>query len=279
MCTNYEHGYDAFEHLCSVMCISPETTVAVLTAFFDEGGTDSSKPAVAVGCYVSTKELWDEFIQSWAKLRDEQHVEYFRRTDQESFWLHPETADWNKERRTRVFQAQHLLIRKFTLKGFGCTVTKEDYDAEVRGEDRNALGTLYEFCLRHCLADITHWLETRPLSDEILYVIESGAEGEGHLKHAFKVFEHDAELKRLHRIKDANSFAFLPKSKAIPLQAADALAYEVAKEAENRFGVIRRPTRLSFLDLYRPDTDRIHWWPREVLARAVAEVHSDKFRA
>ena len=250
--------------------------MAVLTVYFDEGGTDSSKPAVGVGCYVSTKELWNQFDESWKWLRDTQRLQFFRRADQESFWLQADTADWCADRRINIFRAQHLFIRMFTLAGFGCVVIKDDYDAEIQGEDRDALGNSYEFCLRHCLADITHWLDARSGNDEILYVIESGAEGQGHLKHAFEVFANDAELRKSHRIKDIDSFAFLPKSKAIPLQAADVLAYEIAKQAENRFGSVKRPVRLSFLDLIRPEIDRLHWWPRVLLAKAVANVHADE---
>ncbi len=250
--------YDAFGHLCSALCLGENAVVAVLTAYFDEAGTDSLKPAVAVGCYVATKEQWDCFQHDWRWLREWSGVQgYFRRADQETYWLREDTEHWDRAKQITVFQAQHAFIHAHTLKGYAGTVIKDDYDAAIQGVDRRALGTPYEFCLRHCLAGIANFLVDRP-DDRITYIIESGAEGEGHLKRAFELFLNDAELKKMFRLENVRTWGFVSKDEAMPLQAADALAYEVAKEMENRFGRIKRikrKPRKSFVDLVRPQID------------------------
>jgi hypothetical protein len=81
--------YDAFEHLYDAPFLTRDTLVASLAAYFDEAGTDASKPAVAVACYVATAVQWKCFNVDWHWLRDWSGVKkYFHRTDQESFWLH-----------------------------------------------------------------------------------------------------------------------------------------------------------------------------------------------
>jgi hypothetical protein len=268
--------YDAFEHLCDAMCISPDTVVAVLTAYFDEAGTDASKPAVAVGCYIATSEQWKCFNYDWRWLRDWSGVgKYFRRTNQESFWLHPETKHWDKAKRASIFQAQHAFIQAHTMAGWAGAVIKTDYDEAIQGVDRTALGTPYEFCLRHCMAGVTRFLAQRPAEDEVLYVIESGAEGEKHLNRAFDLFLADPEIKTSHRLKSSDSWAFLSKEKAMPLQAADALAYETAKEMENRFGSVTRNTRKSLVDLVRLGVDTLGWYPKDKLIEMTKLVHED----
>ena len=251
--------------------------MATLTAYFDEAGTDSSKPAVAVGCYVATTEQWKRFKLDWIWLKEWQGIKtHFHRTDQESFWLHEDTKGWDRERQKTVYQAQHALIHAHTLRGFAATVIKADYDTVIKGADRRALGNAYEFCLRFCLAAIAGFLDHHP-HDTIKYIIESGADGQTHLRHAFQLFLADSKVKEAHRLTDENTWAFWGKEKALPLQAADALAYEVAKEMENQFGPVKRPTRKSFLDLFRGENlDDITWWPREGLIRASRLVHSDR---
>ncbi|MGD0117698.1 MAG: hypothetical protein ABSD30_06515 [Candidatus Binatus sp.] len=152
---------------------------------------------------------------------------------------------------------------------------KTDYDEVIQGEDRKALGTPYEFCLRHCMTAVTLFLQERATEDEILYVIESGAEGEGHLKHAFEIFLDDPEIKASHRFKSKDSWAFVSKEKAMPLQAADALAYESAKEMENRFGVKKRKVRKSITDLVRLEIDKLGWYPKKQLLEMTERVHAD----
>jgi hypothetical protein len=270
--------YDAIEHVFAALCVRESDPVAVLTAYFDEAGTDVKKPAVAVGCYIATCDQWKRFNQDWQWLKDRSGVKtYFRRTDQESFWLHDETKHWDREMQIAVYQAQHAFIHAYTLAGWSGSVIKSDYDDAIQGRDRTALGTPYEFCLRHCMAGVVRFLKERPIEDEILYVIESGAEGEGHLKEAFNKFLANPELKESHRLKSADSWAFVSKKKGMPLQAADALAYEASKEMENRFGETKRWTRKSFLDLVRreDDTDQIAWYPKEKLVEMTELVHAD----
>jgi hypothetical protein len=269
--------YDAFDHLCDGLSLEATDAVATLSAYFDESGTDASKPAVAVGCYVATVAQWKCFKADWLRLRRRSGVKgYFRRSDQESFWLHNDTKHWDKDQRTTLYQAQHAFIHAYTLKGFAGVVIKDDYDTVVTGAIRQAIGSVYEFCLRHCLAAIAKWLDEERPDDDIAYFIESGADGEGHLRHAFNEFLDNPELKKAHRLENIHSWSFIGKNNAMPLQAADALAFEAAKAMENIYGSTKRNPRLSFLDLYRPGIDDVRWVPKQLLIDYCNAVWADK---
>jgi hypothetical protein len=269
--------YDAFDHLCDGLCLEAADVVATLSAYFDESGTDVSKPAVAVACYVATVAQWKCFKADWRRLRRRSGVTgYFHRSEQESFWLHDDTKHWDRERQITVYQAQHAFIHAYTLKGFAGVVIKDEYDAAVTGAIRQALGSAYEFCLRHCLAAIANWLDAERPNDNISYFIESGGDGEGHLRRAFNLFLDNPELKKAHRLENIYSWAFIGKRNAMPLQAADALAFESAKEMENIYGTVKRQPRLSFLDLFRPEIDDIRWVPKQLLVEYCDAVWADR---
>jgi len=244
--------------------------MAMITTYFDEAGTDNKKPAVAVGCYLASQEDWYRFNPSWAKLKKDDGIEYFHRTDQES--CRDQFEGWTIDRKIISYQEQHKIIHAHTQHGIGAAVIKADYDEVIVGKDRELLGDAYEFCLRHCLSAITNFANRIGYSDDIAYVFEAGAEGEKHFN-AFMKSAYDAPvLRRQYRI---GSWTFADKKKLLPLQAADALAYELAKEMENAIDQYstglstverERAVRKSALDLLR-SSDEIQYWNRARLEK------------
>jgi hypothetical protein len=253
--------------------------MAMITAYLDEAGTDNKKPAVAVGCYLASQEGWYRFNPLWAKLKEQEHIGYFHRTDQES--CKAQFEGWTIDRKIRVYQEQHKIIHTHAQHGLGCAVIKTDYEEVIVGKDRELLGNAYEFCLRHCLSAITNFANRIGYNDDIAYVFEAGAEGENHFN-AFMKSAYDAPVLRgQHRI---GSWTFADKRKLLPLQAADALAYELAKEMENAIDKYSsglatagrgRDVRKSALDLLR-STDEIQYWNRVRLERLRSEVEQER---
>jgi hypothetical protein len=241
--------------------------MATLKAYFDEAGTDKKKPAVTVGCYIATTEQWDLFSYYWGKLRDEEQAEYFHRVDLES--LQGQFRGWTKDRKERVYRAQHRLIKAYTIRGIAGAVMKADYDEIIVGHERQVLGNAYEFGLRHCLAGVANLANELGYAHDIEYIFEAGAEGQGHFDAIImKWFRDDPELQALYRV---GSWTFADKKQLLPLQAADALAYEVAKDVENSVGTPFRPVRKSGRDLVR-STDSLQSWNTQRLVLALEEV-------
>jgi len=165
----------------------------MFTAYLDEAGTDNSKPAVAVGCYISPQEQWDRFVAEWERLRFREKVEFYHRTDQES--LKGQFKDWTAEQKVRSYQDQHRIIKTRAQKGFAGAVIKADYNRAITGADLALLGNAYEFCLRHCLSGIAVWFDQWKCDQNVLYVFESGAAGQGHFHQVMELFDRDPELK------------------------------------------------------------------------------------
>ena len=55
--------------------------MVLLTVYADESGADGSSPKVAVGGYVPTVELWDDFQVEWDRFVDQDVKAEFHRTD------------------------------------------------------------------------------------------------------------------------------------------------------------------------------------------------------
>ncbi|MGD0117697.1 MAG: hypothetical protein ABSD30_06510 [Candidatus Binatus sp.] len=70
-------AYDATEHVFAALSIDADSPMALLTAYFDEAGTDPAKPAVAVGCYIATCDQWKRFNQDWQWLKEWSGVKDF----------------------------------------------------------------------------------------------------------------------------------------------------------------------------------------------------------
>ncbi|HVN89174.1 MAG TPA: DUF3800 domain-containing protein [Candidatus Binataceae bacterium] len=248
-----------------VLQISEANEMAMLTVYCDEAGTDEKKPAVAVGCYLSTQERWHLFNPAWARLGTEEGVAYYHRTDQESFF--GPFVGWTKARKISSYRSQHEIIKHYTQHGIGAAVIKADYDETIVGKQREILGNYYEWCLRHCLAAINSWADKIGYNEDITYLFESGADGQGHFDSVMKMFYDVPTWRSIYRI---GRWAFADKKKTLPLQAADAFAYELAKEMENaleRYSKAlpieprRRSVRKSAEDLIR-ETDDIQYWNR-----------------
>jgi hypothetical protein len=173
----------------------------MLTAYFDESGTlGSDKRAtlvtegfvpnhgpiktkrinpkdsrsIVVACYVADVTDWDAFEIEWKALGKREGVQYYHRTDQETF--HKQFENWNRERQVASYKAQHAIIRRRTLAGFGCSVVKADYDDVFQGAARLTMGDAYCFCIRHLLNLLFIWRYHIGRSSEPIYcVFESGA--------------------------------------------------------------------------------------------------------
>ena len=109
--------YNAFEHLWrSVFPIDAnEKLMTILTAYFDESGTDGRSPIVAVGGYISTVELWEDFQREWKRLMGDT---VFHATDMLS--LRKDFAKengWDTERVINTFRRADEIIHNYTLFG------------------------------------------------------------------------------------------------------------------------------------------------------------------
>jgi hypothetical protein len=104
------------------------------------------------------------------------------------------------------------------------------YEALMTGWHRERRGTPYHFCIQSCLSQTVIWAEHFHRQEPIAHVIEHGAGHNHEIEKGFRETFNNDGARMLFRL---GSLSFETKERAIQLQAADMLAYEVWKDECN----------------------------------------------
>lgn len=234
--------------------------VLIVSAYGDESGTNAGDEVYVVAIYASTIEKWQAFSRCWGQMLYEFRIPYYHAAELEAFWKSPTYKRIIRDRDTLV-KLQSLafpLIKAHAEKGVGVAVIKKDFlDVlhPAHGEDE-----LYSFCAQECMRGMMFWLtRERHSSGVINYVFECGARGWG-------IFESHTESPIGRAKFKVGTITRAGKQTMFPLQAADALAFEVYKEMVNgvlyrrrKVPRVRQP-RKSALVLLRPRKDTFTYY-------------------
>ncbi len=158
----------------------------MLTAYFDESGTDGRSPIVAVGGYVSTQPRWDDFQRDWKRLLDEEQIRVFHTTDLLSLRGEFTSANgWNRARAMDVLNRADDIIEKHVM--FGIVAYTHIADCETVYPLKDASGTRKKYSYEYVLAGtqaiigVGSWALENGYTEPIQYVFEDGASGRGSL--------------------------------------------------------------------------------------------------
>jgi hypothetical protein len=235
-------GYDAFEHLCrSIFPIdAKEKVLAMLTAYFDESGTDGRSPIVAVGGYVSTQQLWGQFQREWKQFLTDEGIGVFHTTDLLSMrGEFTAKAGWSTEWVTRVMEKADSIIARHTLFGIVSYTHIEECEKAFPLKDEN--GTRKKYSAEYLFSGvqmvwgISQWARENGFTKPIKYVFEDGATGKGYLADAMSAARRDLNNQDRSLI---GGISFEDKNAVPQLQAADKLIQQ-ARKAIVRFNCYR----------------------------------------
>src|SRR5437868_5022689 len=97
--------------------------MVMLTAYFDESGTDGRSPIVAVGGHLSTVERWEAFQLEWKGFLQNNGVQTFHATDLiHGYGEFTKDRGWNKKRAESALRIADKIVSKHILYGVvGCT--------------------------------------------------------------------------------------------------------------------------------------------------------------
>jgi hypothetical protein len=202
--------------------------IAMFEVYFDDSGTHPQSEIAIAACYISTKRLWDEYVNEWNYvLAEEQCGEAFHMTE---FVAKPEHGhkpycDWDNTKKDRVYARLAKIINDNKRVGIASAVPKKAYDA-VPERIRNYHGhEHYTFAVRMCLMRIAEWREKCGITLPMQYVFswEMGRKR----KEIESIWEnmHESWQKRFGIEPDGISFQHHEHFK--PLQAADILAWQM----------------------------------------------------
>jgi hypothetical protein len=197
----------------------------MLVFAFDASGDDST-PYLTVAGFVSSAADWDKFAAVWSARLKQDNIEFFHAADLDNFWgpfRHWQGRQDRKTLRENLCADLMKILKSHVYQKFGSTVINNAFqkmDANLRKEFALCA---YSAAGRTCEKQVREYVATHfTRGTEFAVVFEAGDKGKGKLQ---KRIAEDSGL----------DVKFLPKKDAIPLQAADWLAYELNK-AVGKFG-------------------------------------------
>ncbi|MDR9781844.1 DUF3800 domain-containing protein [Rhizobium redzepovicii] len=215
----------------------------VHAVYIDESGTHSDSPTLALAAYVFKEKQAGRFSKEWQRDLQIFGLPFAHMTDCATGNGH--YASLTLQQRIDSEKALIAHIRHRSLFGVSIGVDYAQY-RDLFGKGRYEHDA-YTFCIVMCLLAIDDWARRTGYSGKFHYYFESGHAAQSEANDVMKTVvgtEHGASY---------SGHSFLDKAEAIPLQAADMLAWQWAHYLRRRGekGVLAR--RKDFDALMRPN--------------------------
>jgi Protein of unknown function (DUF3800) len=215
----------------------------MLTAYFDESGTHSGSPILAVGGLLAPQDAWVQFAGKWSRALQKCGLAQFHMVEFENrrgaYKVLSETE------RTELITRLTDIIAETAVVGVAAALVKGDY-ATLQETENFTFGSEYSFCANECVRLFKDWMNAQGSQRRIVYVFEKGAEGVSGLRQSFEEgLESDPDRYHLQGLH------FFTKADHTQLQAADIFAYEALKQALRVSGRDSRPLRKSLGNILR----------------------------
>ena len=199
----------------------------MLVAYFDDSGTHDGSPAVVVAGYLSSAENWRKFNCAWADMLHDAGLTHWHQVH----FAHRvnEYAGWAEEKRVEFMKRVIGIVNDTVYGGFVCGVDTVAF-RELSCQFPAPPHTPYAFCAMVCFKQLEKWTIDNAQSDAIDCTFESGTQGHGEIATIVDELMSDEDGERLEfRL---GTVKFEDKKEALPVQAADILAYEFYREAQ-----------------------------------------------
>lgn len=206
--------------------------MSYFSAYFDES-TNKNSPIIAVAGYVAPEEQWREFAWQWEKVRERQAVKAFHWVDLEN-----QVKDfrrewgWTNSRKLKVQKQLIKIIKDRVSVSIHIAVNVKDYEEITREYPSSYTESPYTYAARNAVAMAGNWARGCGLTEPLAYIIERSTKGyKKELRKGFEKVVEDEQLCRNMLIGTLTTDA--DKFQNLPLQAADAIAYETWKHMVN----------------------------------------------
>lgn len=209
-------------------------SVVVIRIFVDESGTHDGSPVVTVGAYAGRSEVWKKFTKAWNRAK--KPIEVFHATDCAA--LRGEFEGWTETDRNELVANLLPVLPKFELYGIAMGINLRDYDEALARHPnlKPMLRSPYGVSFQWAVQNIIERTERNGLLTEPIAIFH---EQNDFQEDALKGFEWVKAMRKRH--VGSMTLTFAEKSKFVPLQAADVLAYEANKRLRDP----RKPQRRS----------------------------------
>jgi len=248
---------EELHEILSVALSDGDGMVAFQRLYADESGTHEGSPVTCVGMFMARPTEWKKWTKDW--VRQKKPINVFHAVDCQN--LRREFKGWNKQERDEYVAKLLPVIAKHQLKGNVVGFQNEALDRMrlIFPKMDRVLESTYEVCFLMALTLFLDQMKRLGIHDRIAVVHEDN----DFKSEALAAFDW---LKRHSEHKDRKmSLTFASKGEAVPLQAADILAYEGNKRIRNPDKKERRAWRAlnpdrSHVGLHYYDQGAIEQW-------------------
>jgi hypothetical protein len=218
--------------------IKPDLII-MMVAYLDESGTSFGAEYACVVGYVFEPEQYHKFDQEWREALVQYGIKCFHMAD----CAHGigEFKGMSKLNRTALARRCIEIIKRRARMGVVASVAHEDH---LFFKTENGLDDIYVLCACWCVAGVYAWAKQNAPNRKISYFFESGANLQSRADLALADAHKNPKLR-----ENYLSHAFINKTSAYGLQAADLLAWEWRKELDNLLGQKHRLRRASLINL------------------------------
>ena len=209
-----------------------------LHVYMDESGTHDDAAVMVIGGYIFEEDEADRFAQEWSAALTEYGLPYAHQTDCATG--NGVYKGMNVEKRIEIQTRLIKLIRSCSLHSF-CVVSdpvwlRSELDSD--GIPALARTSNYEMLVIICLTIINEWVGSKKYQGLVSYFLEAGHRNQREVNRVFELVAREDMLKAEMRYA---SHCFADKFEAVPLQAADMVAWQAYHYWSRRIrhGIVR----------------------------------------
>jgi len=241
--------------------------------YFDESGIHGDAKIFVMAAYLAPQKEWIRFVPKWSKVLSDNGISVFHANECNSNKKEfRKFKDRREERNQFVAELLRTISERNRIIPFLVGLVLEDLDEPFRDAAGMDETSPYYLGMVSLLTQLGLWMSKMkyPQSEKVVCVFDRQNEFS---KHAIRVFnktlEQDWEGREHFSEIDFNS-----REKMIPLQAADALAYDSYREFCRRRYHPERPPRPSYALLSKGIPGWI--WDTEQMQKFIEQVEKSK---
>jgi hypothetical protein len=220
----------------------------MLRGYFDDSFGHDGADVFTVAGYLADRQVWGDFEAQWLAILREAGCRRFHMSEFEN--RQGEFRNWNNDKRITVFRQLADALDSGFIWGVGITTIREDFDRVVRPVllpgRQDAYREPYLWSLQGCMTTIAGLVEPHlDRAEGVELVFDRRSKVAGKAINFYHAIVNDLGWSHIFK-----GITFGSSYDHVPLQAADILAYEAAKQILNMvIGKASRPERKSFARL------------------------------
>jgi hypothetical protein len=206
-----------------------EIHLAMFTVYLDDSGTSPSQHvAIATAMIIPAAQIIRLEVE-WDRLKRKEGFTSFHTSQFVAKNSKSEFANWDDEKRKRVFRRVREITKKYGTRAVSFAVCKEDYDQIVPLEVRELSGKHhYTWAIRHVITYLDEWKTRARIAPPFEYIFDTVAKKRTDERRVEveTVMEQAEELSSNHgQVGQFTNYTFRRLETLAGLQCADVLAW------------------------------------------------------